>query len=531
MIVTLPGRQFKSPGPVASAFLADRTSKVRALLGPQGGGKTVTCMHDMPSAAALMPLCRDGVIRARFAAIRDTYDRLEKTTIKSWTEWFPKGIGEFSGGGGRSASHRLNFKTMRAGREVPIEFEIIFAAIGDQSAEDFMRGFEVTGFWLNEMDLLAEDVLTYGVGRVGRYPRIQDIDPRTPLARFPGYTLGNLPPGVSYDQLRPDDVFRSYIIGDLNAPDVDSWFYRRFEEEKLEGFKLYRQPSGRSARAENKHNLVPGYYETQAQLNASKPKWIKRFIDAEYGPSDNGEPVYPEYSDDVHLAREPIRPAKNIPLIIGLDAGLQRPAGVICQMKPSGQWVVLGEVVPGRCGSARFCEALKRELAELAELAGVQRLEIEAIYSDPFGFTGADREAGETAWSERVMLEMQHPVMPTETNEIEPRLSAVRDELTYMIDGNTPALMISPRCRILRKGFASDYAYARQRVGNTERTADKPDKTSVTADPHDALQYAMLGKKGRFGVIGNTRAGRKDRATAPALPSGGGQAKDTGWQW
>lgn len=494
MKIQLAGRQFRSPGPVASAFMADRSHKVTAILGPQGGGKTVACIHKLLEEAAVMPICRDGKIHFRCVAIRDTYDRLEKTTIKTWTEWIPKSR-NWAGGGGRAASDKLTFKTMRDGREVSIEFEIIFAAIGDQAAEDFMRGFECTAFWLNEMDLLAEDVLTYGIGRVGRYPAVHQ-----------------LPPGVEY---------RRFIIGDLNAPDIDSWFYRRFEEERPDGFKLYRQPSGRGQKAENLHNLVPGYYDEQLKLNSAKPKWIKRFVDAEYGPSENGEPVYPEYSDDTHLAREPIRPDPRAKLLIGLDPGVQRPAAAIVQRRPTGQWVVVGEVVPGRCGSQRFCEALKAEIAELSQIAGAP-LEIEhPMHCDPFGMTGADREAGEYAWAERVMLEMQVPVVPTETNEIEPRLSAVRDELSYMIDGNTPALIVSPRCKMIRKGFASDYAYAKQRVGNTDRTADKPNKSNPTADPHDALQYALLGKKGRYGVTGNTRSGRKDRDRAGGTGSAG----------
>lgn len=504
-MISLAGRQFKSPGPVASAFMADRQHRVRDILGPVGGGKTVTCMHDLLANAALMPVCKDGLIHFRGVAIRDTYDRLEKTTIATWVQWVPKDLGEWTGGGGRAASHKLNFEVQRGGRTYRIAFEMLFAAVGDQAAEDFARGFEVTACWLNEKDRLSRDLPTHMLGRIGRYPSVD-----------------MLPPGVTY---------RDFMIGDLNAPDIDDWFYLDCEENPPEGYKLYKQPSGRSPRAENLHNLKPGYYEGLLEANKNNPKWIKRFVDAQYGPSDDGEPVYPEYSDDLHLAREPIRPIKNLPLLIGVDAGLQRPAAVICQMRPTGQWLVLGEVVPGRCGSQRFCEALKLEIAALAQLAGVPRLEIEAIYSDPAGFTGADREGGELAWSDRVMMEMQHPVMATDTNELEPRFSAVRDELTYMIDGMTPALLVSPRAKMIRKGFASHYRYQKQQVGNGTRTSDKPEKNDFS-HPHDALQYVMLGKKGRYSVTSNTRAGRSDRDRArSSAPSSCAAVRDGGWNW
>ena len=67
-MISLAGRQFKSPGPVASAFMADRQHRVRDILGPVGGGKTVTCVHDLLTNAALMPVCKDGLIHFRGVA-------------------------------------------------------------------------------------------------------------------------------------------------------------------------------------------------------------------------------------------------------------------------------------------------------------------------------------------------------------------------------------------------------------------------------------------------------------------------------
>src|SRR5690606_26690814 len=68
-------RQYKPPGPVAAAFLSDRRNQVRAILGPQGGGKSVSCIFDLLMNASQMPVCRDGVIRFKVAIIRDTYGR------------------------------------------------------------------------------------------------------------------------------------------------------------------------------------------------------------------------------------------------------------------------------------------------------------------------------------------------------------------------------------------------------------------------------------------------------------------------
>lgn len=487
-------RVFKPPGPVGSAFLADREHFVRSILGPVGGGKSSVCVFDVIRNASMMPVCRDGTIRFKLAIIGQTYGQLERNLFPTWKRWLPADDGpngnwttqDFKGGGGRYASHKIEWDVIRDGRRVTVFFEAIFAAIGDQVVEEFMRGFEPTAFWLYEVDLLPEAVLDQAIFRLGRFPSRAD-----------------LPEG---------DTYRSYVICDLNAPDVDSWFYQKFEENRPEDFAIYKQPSGLSPQAENLHNLPPGYYDQQVSVfkNMKNGKnLIKRMVHAQYAPSLDGEPVYSEYSDDIHLARDVLLPVKGVPLLIGLDPGLQRPAGVILQQMANGQYRILGECVPGRCGAKAFCRALRQEIAELAELAGVDRLEIGSMFSDPFGFTGADHESDQYAWSEIVAVEMAIPILPTETNEIEPRLTAVRDELTYMIDGETPALLLSPRAKLLRRGFASDYKFKKIRNGISETTSDKPDKSNPAADPHDALQYALLGKKGRWGVVGKKRGSRE----------------------
>ncbi len=483
-------RQFKPPGPVAAAFLADTTSAVRALLGPVGGGKSVACIFDSLKNAASMPVClperpgSPGVIRFKIAIIGQTYGQMERNLFPTWTEWLPKDGGdwtdaEFTGGGGRFASHKIGFDVLRGGKRVEVQFEAIFAAIGEYAVESFMRGFEVSAFWLYEMDLLPREVLPQALFRVGRFP--------------PKPTL---PEGQE---------FRPYVIGDLNAPDIDSWFYEDFEEDRPETWALYKQPSGRSPRAENIHNLPPGYYDRQISALGKKPNLIKRYVDAMYAPSGDGEPVYPEYSDDLHLSKEELKPVPKIPIKLGLDQGVQRPACIGGQRLANGQLRVLFEVVPGRRGPKRFAEAIKQEVAEIAPGHF-----IEMGWADPAGFTGADQEGGELAWAEIVAAELGIPILPAPSNEISLRLDSVRDDLTYHIDGNTPALLISRRCKMLRKGFASHYRYQHQRVGNLQKTSDKPEKNDYS-NPHDALQYLELGDKGRYGVISGHRPGQNSR--------------------
>jgi hypothetical protein len=479
-------RHFKPAGPVAASYVADRTSRVKALLGPVGGGKTVANVFDSIRAACMMPPCNDGVIRYRRAIIGSTYGQMERNLYATWQTWLPPGDSEWTqqdwtGGGGRFARHSLRWNIVRGTSLVEVRAEYIFAAIGDLVVEEFMRGFEPTDLWLFEMDQLAETVLDVGLTRVGRFP-----------------ATGTRPDAV------PQDVpFHYGIVGDLNAPDIDSWFYKRFEENPSPGVKIYKQPSGRSARAENRANLRPSYYDDQVAALSAKVggrHLIKRMVDAQYAPSLDGEPVYPEYDDSTHLLAD-IAPLPDLPIRLGFDQGLQRPAAIAAQLTPKGQWRILFEVVPGRMNGRRFADAVRRKLEEVAP--GVPLAEVH--YCDPAGAGGADREAGDLAWNEIVSAELGIAILPTDTNELDPRLTAVKDELTYMIEPGLPALVISQKhCPMLRKGFASHYRFKRTRVGHLDRTSDLPEKTDES-NPHDGLQYLLLGNKGRYGVIAGPR--------------------------
>ena len=283
-------RQFKSPGPIASAYLMDRTSKVKALRGPVGGGKTVTNIYDGLRAASLMAPCNDGIIRYRRAIIGSTYGQLERNLYPSWKRWLPDDDTNFTpdqewkGGGGRSAWHRLNFDVIRGTEQIQVRAEFIFAAIGDLVVEEFMRGFEPTDLWLFEADQLPESVMTVGATRIGRYPATGDASDAVPL----------------------DVPFHYYIGMDLNSPDTDSWFYETFEERKPKGFRCYAQPSGLAPNAENRKNLRPDYYDNQISTlmgQRNGKNLVRRMVHNQYAPTVDGQPVYEAYDDTMHWRR------------------------------------------------------------------------------------------------------------------------------------------------------------------------------------------------------------------------------------
>ena len=484
-------KEFKPIGAVASAYLADRASKVKLLRGPYASGKTVLNIMDGIYATALtMPICRDGQIHFKDAIIGGTYGQLERNLYPSWHYWLPKEgswfEGEWEGGGGRFAQQTLHFGVPRGpgGARVQVNYTAIFSAIGELSVEQFVRGFEPSAWYLFELDQLPEGIIEQAAGRLGRFPN-PDM----------------LPDGVTW---------KGYIRGDLNSPDIDSWYYKLIEEVRPAGIKQYVQPSGLSARAEGRViQLDPDYYRNLAEQNKHKPRWVRRFILNEYGPSDAGEPVYVEWSDDVHLSREALKPLPGRPLLIGLDQGVTQPAATISQRAGNGQLRVLAELVPGRMNARRFAERLKQLIGEIAS-----GFAIGGAWADPAGFTGVDREAGELAWAEIVGRELDFPVQPAPAQEIDLRLTAVKDELTHIIDGSTPALLVSgPGCPMLRKGFASHYMFEKR---PQEKSQALVPLKNLWSNPQDALQYQILGEKGRYGVI----QGKRGKSSAAGWGTG-----------
>lgn len=460
-------RHYQPPGPVAAAFL-DSAARVRAIMGPIGSGKTGACvMRPLYVAMRQAPHPRDGVRRSRFTFIRKTYRDLERTLIRSWLHWVPKDLGQWVGGsGGQPATHMLRFALADG---TTVETEVMFLAIGENSAEEAMRGLELTGAYLNEADTLDEEVLIYANSRVGRFPA------RDATAGFGGCAWCG-------------------VWLDFNAPDTDHWIYRRFVEDLPEGWAFFRQPGAFEAGAENLANLSDGYY--QGQMVGQPDWWIRRMIHNQWGYSRDGAPVYPEFNDTLHVAPEILKPLPGLKLVIGGDAGLTA-AVLLGQRTSLGQVRWLDELVapPGGWGAKACGEALNQLLAER-----YPGLECEG-WCDPAGINRVPTD--EKTW----MLVMQAVTgfswRPAATNKPLLRWEAVRAPLTRLIDGQ-PGFQLSPRCKITRKGFNSGYRFRRRR-GPGGRYAEEAEKNDFS-HPHDGGQYLNLGLGEHIAVLGRQQA-------------------------
>ena len=294
-------------GPVAEEFVNDG-KLITAIMGPYGSAKTTSCIRK----AILMTLWQkpgpDGVRRSRGCVVRDTYPQLEANVLESWFTWFPKDM-PGSTWNGRQMRHivRMRVNMMDGQPPVEIEMDVYFKAMGDQKAEDVLKGLELTWLWLNEVDTLDRTVLRFGLPRCGRYPSTKDGG-----CQWYG------------------------VIADFNAPDEDNWTFELLVEGKLPiddkaaaslreavgerfGIGFHRQPGGREPDAENLANLPKGYYA--GMIVGMSESDIARFVDNKFGAVYSGQRVFPEYNTEIHRASYEIEADPSRPLLFGLDGG------------------------------------------------------------------------------------------------------------------------------------------------------------------------------------------------------------------
>lgn len=438
----------------------DRDTFVKALMGPIGSGKSVACCWDLFQSAHEQAPASDGIRYTRFAVIRNTYRELQDTTMQTWFDWFPKTLGNYIAG---DMKHIIQIND--------IHMEVLFRALDKPEDIKKLLSLELTKAWVNEAREIPKAVIDALLGRVGRYPSKRDTGPS-----------------------------KWGIIMDTNPPDNDHWWYRLFEEEKPEDWKLWKQPPGLLKRngkyypnpkAENIHNLPEGYY--QRMLAGKDEEWINVYIMGQYGFIKDGKPVYPEYVDAIHCPSEEIKIVPGRTKIIGLDFGLT-PAAVFLQEADDGQLQAVDELVTEDMGTVRFADMLNERIRTVFRGCPVE------VWGDPAG-------EGRSQVDERTPFDILRAAniraFPAPTNDFTLRREGVARKLTQLTIGGRPGLAISPRCRMLRKAMAGGYKFRRLQVSGDERYVDKPDK-NMYSHVAEALQYGISGGGGTRELLHTT---------------------------
>jgi hypothetical protein len=465
---------------VLRAYFLNR-AVLSCIMGPVGGGKTLASLQRFIRFAKLQePHPEDRVRRSRWVSIRGTYRDLERTTLRTWTDWWPKAAGEWRGGAnGEPATHRLRFP-LRDGTEV--ETEIIFAATGEQNIEEFAGGFEVTGFHVGEAAELPEDLYLKLLERAGRYPRV-DAPSGFKGASWSGGWL------------------------DCNAPNYGNHIERNFVTDPKDGYAFFRQPGGLDSDAENLPNLPGGrrYYERIAA--SSREHYVRRFVHNNFGFDRSGKPIYPQYNPFRHFSKVTLKALRGRPLFCGLDQG-RNPAAVFVQRSQAGQLRVLRELVMTNTGAREFARALRQMIDEEFPDWDI------TFVADPAAWNPTElSEDAADVWAMQVENVIDAPLVPALSTRRAAREQPFIDHMKESIDAETERLLVDPSCKMVHEGFNQMFRLRKvSATGQPDRYASEIEK-NAWSHPCEAAEYAAMHAVGMGEVLG-----RKPRPVATDDP-------------
>jgi len=496
------GRPIYEPdGKVLRGFLLSN-ARVRIIRGPIRSGTSSACCLEIYRRACEQAPGPDGLRRSRWFVIRNSYPELQRSTVKTWLDWFPeRDFGRFTWS--KPMVHYL--------RKGDVLAEVVFLALDKPEDVSKLRSTEWTGGWINELQYIPKEVFDEAESRIGYYPAVKDG-------------------GATW----------SGLFADLNSPTEDHWLPRLTgevplpedmpEEERAEwvwpeGWEYFVQPPGLievfgadgktvvdyklNPEAENlkwipKIGGRPLYLET---IKGKSKRWIDSSIMNRITAPIDGQAVWPMFREETHVAKELLRYNANWPVEVGLDFG-RRPAAVFGQII-NDRWQIIGELVGSDQGASVFAPRVRRWLYQHCPglLDGEDTESVEKavrygrlrLHGDPKG-QDKTQASDVTAYDVFASFGMSVRPAPVPTNDIATRLEVVEYALNTMRDG-APRFLLSPSVVTLKMAMAGGYRFKK---GDDQRTVPVKDRYSDIAD---ALQYLLLGAGEGRAMVGRPRPG------------------------
>lgn len=486
-------RDYAPPGPKAHGWLYSEAEDFAGIIGPYGSAKTTTgAMKCIRTTCRQHPSTKDGRRKALITAVRPNYRRMHDTLIPSVQNFFGK---DAAWEGPKNGPQDAFLRWEEPGLGL-CELLIQFRAIGDDSIQSFVRGYQPTAWWTNEFDELPDGSLSKFRSRTGRYKLNEKLS-RADLARSMGFALD-------------DEAFREAtgycrVFGDTNMPDLDNWVHERLLKAPRKGVEIFLQPSGLSPDAENLvhlHKDDPLYYENMKRGFEEDGDFssARRFIENLPGYTPSGQPVYPAFRYERHIGPATLRPDPMKRLIIGVDQGGQAAAVIGQKLAPLIARLYREIVLP---------EGAFLGGEEFGKLLGRVMLDEFRRFLQPGGFiirmdpAAKQRHSGTKQddprhWAYDFIdgFEAETGFANTDwdiaaTNISKRRVAAVRKLLAWR-DPSTGAegLQIHPDMTVTARGFAGGYRHTGVQ-GKPGEYHPEPDKNRYS-NPHDAVQYFAL---------------------------------------
>lgn len=427
------------------------------LRGPRGEGKsTGGLLKLMAGAAALSP----EALPLRAVCLRDTLVTLRDTLVQTVHELEALGLAaHWHHDSGHESAVTLGYRgsgTPRPGRDGLVYLRLLGL---DRMAEvNKLQGLGVGCVWLEEPAPAAE-------------------------------LSGGIPPevfGVAATSLRQPGV-SGWIQMTMNPPDVEHWTITVAQRLRELAAEL---PGGRRVtvevfdipKGENRHYDEEQRLHNRLALEATgRADLVQRLIEGRVGQILVGEPVMPEYNDELHVAPAPLPILPYEPIVRAFDFGLT-PVCIWTQVTPLGRWRLIWGVQGQNEGiaqlietrvqpwEAEFLEGHEGGSRNLGDAAGRQREQSNAEHSAAAvveDLLGAPFEAGPIAWPDR--------------------RDSLKAVLSRMSRG-TPVVEVDPDNLLVRRALRGGWHYPKDALGRITPTLEAAKRASGL---HDHVGHAI----------------------------------------
>lgn len=237
--------------------------------------------------------------KAAWALIRDTWENMQATTMKTFFEWFPPGV---------AGTFHATKKTFTWASGLA-EGEVQFLGMDDPQDSTKLMSRELAGFGIDE-----------------------------PAPAIGSGGVDEMIFSIAMSRLRQKDMKWYGAKLAENNPDENHWTYKHFVSEKKEGYVVW-QPTN----PENIAHLPADYYEGLRQTFSHRPDLVRRFVEGDFGFQAIGKAVTPQWNDKLHLATGlAVLPRRLVHVL--WDFG-HNPTAIFTQKSPLGQWLILDALV------------------------------------------------------------------------------------------------------------------------------------------------------------------------------------------
>lgn len=477
-------------------FFHQDPSRIRAIVGPVGSGKTSAAVIDIEMITQDLRVYF-GIKETRWVCIRNTYLELMDTCFQTVLYWLR---------GGKWFDKRKAYRWEDKANDKVIE--LMFRSCDRPGDVSKFKSMELTGYWADESIELTEELKLMIRNRIGRFPS-KELVRQVVQAGLPALCEEDLKrEGITTLDGKVDFVTDSLHFGieTTNPPDVEDAMYGDFkwmtpqdyEDDETGEPYVYGTPGPMipdgpiSSRAplsgyagfwqpprENVKNLRKNYYEDLIVDYTNEPDWILMYVEGKPGIIIRGKAVYHNFKRDYHIAKQSLI-WNGSTLYLGWDDSGNVPAAVVLQIVGPRSVQQLREYWADRMNIVDFGHYVINQIN--LDFPGA----VMKHWGDPAGEAKFSKPEGGGFTSNAQLLQEQCglTIQPSENN-LQARIESV-DQQMARIDGYA----CDPTCIRTINGFIGGYCYPENRsiMGEYLSNILKNRFSHV----HDALQYVMM---------------------------------------